>query len=241
MTRIIRPIPPIIYGWRQFAAWSLNRSERKLPNGVEVRKAGLECMSDLPSNQATDLTQSIDSRMVAGMRAVLAFAALMVIIIDPSEPDRYVTATYLSLSLYLAFSLLLAFFVFSGRTPFAGSFNNPYWVDVAWYLLLISLSSGTSSVFFFFFYFAILNASFLHGLRAGLKVTFVAAVGFSILGYLTTPEPRGFELDRFLIRPLSLLTLGYLISFWGGNQTKTLRRLKLLRDIGIRSNPRFGP
>ncbi len=35
-----------------------------------------------------------------------------------------------------------------------------YWADVAWFTLLIALSSGTNSIFFFGFFFAILVASF---------------------------------------------------------------------------------
>ena len=197
--------------------------------------AGL-LFSELSPDQSRDL----NVRMVAGMRLILAVAALTVTVIDPSEPDRLVEATYSALSIHVLYSLVLAVLVFTDRTVFSGWSNNPYWLDVVWYLLFISLSSGTSSIFFFFFYFAILNASFLSGFSQGLKVTLVSAIGFTLIGYLIGPDPRAFELNRFVIRPLSLLFLGYLISFWGGMQSEQIRRLKLLRDIGLRSNPRFG-
>lgn len=197
-------------------------------------------MTDTTPFREGDQTPAVNARMVAGMRFVLSISALAVIFIDPTEPDRLVSATYAALIAYSLYSLVLLVYVFNDKSQKFPSFYNPYWLDVGWYLLFITLSSGTGSIFFFFFYFAILNASFLKGLLTGLKVTVVSAAGFTILGYLLAPGADEFELGRFLIRPLSLLMLGYMISFWGGKQTTTLRRLNLLRDIGIRSNPRFG-
>jgi hypothetical protein len=40
----------------------------------------------------------IDLRMISAMRAVLAVAALLVIYVDPYEPDLFVVPTYLALT-----------------------------------------------------------------------------------------------------------------------------------------------
>jgi hypothetical protein len=37
-----------------------------------------------------------------------------------------------------------------------------------------------------------------------------------------------------------LLVLGYMIAYWGGNEIKLKRRLKLLKEINLLANPRFG-
>ena len=115
-----------------------------------------------------------------------------------------------------------------------------HWLDVAWYLLLIALSSGTSSIFFLFFFFAILVASFRYGFAQGLGVTVLSASLFTGIGYLTAPAAPTFELNRFLLRPIYLLVLGYMIAYWGGREMTFKRRLAFLKEVNRLSNPRFG-
>jgi signal transduction histidine kinase len=178
--------------------------------------------------------------MTAAMRFVLASSALLIIYLDPLEPDRLVRVTYASLILYTLYSLLLLILALRG-----GNFSDPlgrlaHWIDIGWYLVLIALSSGTSSIFFFFFFFPILVAAFRWGFREGLLVTVVSTLLFTIIGYATAPKEPDFELNRFLLRPIYLLALGYMISYWGGFGIKLLRRLALLKEVSLLSNPRFG-
>lgn len=180
--------------------------------------------------------ESVDERLVNLTRFVLALSALIIIYVDPSEPDRLVNITYTTLALYTAYSALVYFLYLRGHLAFR---SIPlYWIDVAWFLVLISLSSGTNSLFFFFFFFAILVASFRSGYRAGLNVTIVSATLFVTIGYFTTTTP--IEPNRFLLRPIWLATIGYLMAYWGGSETTHKRRLALLRDVSRLSNPRFG-
>src|ERR1051325_8960355 len=130
---------------------------------------------------------TLDQRMIAAMRCVLATSALIIIYIDPSEPDRYVPLTYAVLILYTAYSGVLLYLSARPGRPLLRIPGQAYWIDVGWYLVLISLSSGTSSIFFFFFFFSILVASFHSGFRAGLLVTAVSSLSFTTLGYLTAP------------------------------------------------------
>jgi signal transduction histidine kinase len=184
----------------------------------------------------TQTIESLDEHLVNFTRFVLALSGLIIIYIDPSEPDRFVNITYTALALYTVYS---AFVYFLSRKNQAALQGIPlYWIDVAWYLLLISLSSGTNSLFFFFFYFAILVASFRSGYRAGLDVTIVSVTLFIAIGYFTTPTP--IEPNRFLLRPICLASIGYLMASWGGSETTHKRRLALLKDVSKSSNPRFG-
>ena len=121
-----------------------------------------------------------------------------------------------------------------------GSPSVLHWIDVAWYVVLIGLSSGTNSIFFFFFFFAILASSFRLGFRVGLQVTLVSTALFTLGGFLTLPADMAFELNRFLLRPISLLVLGYMMAYWGGSEVESKRRLAFLKDISMLSNPRFG-
>jgi signal transduction histidine kinase len=180
--------------------------------------------------------ESVDERLVNLTRFVLALSALIIIFIDPSEPDRLVRVTYTTLALYTVYSASVYFLSRSRQSTLPGV--PLYWVDVAWYVVLISLSSGTNSLFFFFFYFAILVASFRSGYRAGLDVTIVSATLFITIGYFTTPTP--VEPNRLLLRPVCLAIIGYLMAYWGGSETTHKCRLALLKDVSRSANPRFG-
>lgn len=172
------------------------------------------------------------------MRLILALSALLIIYIDPSEPDRFVAITYGALVIYSLYSAVLYFLSVrrSQRLP-----NRiAHWVDVGCFLILVALSSGTSSIFFFFFFFAILVASFRWGFTTGFRVALVSALLFTIVGFATAPAGQGFELNRFLLRPIYLLVLGYMIAFWGGREIRLIQRLRLLKEITTLSNPRFG-
>jgi signal transduction histidine kinase len=174
------------------------------------------------------------------MRFLLALSALVIITIDPAEPDRLVAITYLALSLYTIYSLVL--YVIVQRYAALQVHFRPWahWADVGWYVVLIGLSSGTSSIFFFFFFFAILVASFRWGRTAGLRVVVISAILFTIIGFLTAPGGHEFELNRFLLRPIYLFVLGYMMAYWGGYEIKLKRQLGLLKEVNTLANPRFG-
>jgi signal transduction histidine kinase len=178
--------------------------------------------------------------MTGVMRLVLASSALLIIYLDPSEPDRFVALTYSTLVCYTLYSGIIC--GLTRRVSPSVEAIQPWlhWVDVAWYLVLIALSSGTSSIFFFFFFFSILVASFQQGFRSGFWVALVSSLLFTIIGYATSPPGPAFELNRFLLRPIYLLVLGYMMAYWGENEIKAKRRLELLKDVSLLSNPRFG-
>ncbi len=180
----------------------------------------------------------VDDRLVCLMRLVLAVSALVVVYLDPAEPNRLVRVTYAALVLYTLYSAAL--YALSLRRVSWQSGAWVPWVDVASYLVLVSLSSGTNSVFFFFFFFSILEASFRRGFATGLRVTLVSAALFTLVGYLSAPPEPAFELNRFLLRPVYLLVLGYMMAYWGGTEIRLKRRLALLKEVNTLSNPRFG-
>jgi signal transduction histidine kinase len=196
--------------------------------------------SPAPSRDSTPNTETVDSRIIAAMRLVLAVSALLIVLIAPSEPDRLVVPTYAALSLYAMYSAVLyALSLRRTRSEYASD-RWVHWIDVAWYVLLIALSQGTSSIFFFGFFFAIQVASFRWGFTEGLRATLVSAILFAVVGYLTRPVGEDFELNRSLIRPVYLLAIGYMMAYWGGFEIAYKRRLALLNDVPALSNPRFG-
>lgn len=193
---------------------------------------------DDPAGAQREPTAQVDDRMVCLMRLVLALSALVIVYLDPSEPNRLVHETHAALILYAFYSAAL--YALSLRR---GAWQPGAWVpwaDVASYLVLVSLSSGTNSVFFFFFFFSILEASFRRGFASGLRVTLVSAALFTLVGYLSAPPAPALHLNRFLLRPVYLVVLGYMMAYWGGAEIRLKRRLALLKEVNTLSNPRFG-
>ncbi|HJY29028.1 MAG TPA: histidine kinase [Pyrinomonadaceae bacterium] len=182
--------------------------------------------------------QWIDLRLVSTMRLMMASAALLVILIDPPDSDRYLTFTYTTLALYTIYSG--AILLLSIRRSDLIPARHMHWFDMIWYLCLIAFSNGTSSMFFGFVFFAILVASFGWGYTAGLQLTVVSTILSMLVGILSAPQGPGLELNRLLLRPVQLLILGYLISRWGGFKINLRNRLQLLKEITVLSNPRFG-
>ena len=184
------------------------------------------------------LSGSHDVQMMSAMRLTLAASALLIIWFDPSKPDRFAVVTYVTLFLYTIYSLFV--YLASIRSAGLVPIRFLHWIDLAWYVLLISLSGGIDSVFFFFFFFAILTASFARGFSWGLRVTIISTLLFTLLSYLIRPAQGELELNRFLLRYVNLLVIGYMIAYWGGAEITLRERLRLLKEVSLLSNPRFG-
>ena len=176
--------------------------------------------------------------MMSAMRLALAASTLVIVWIDPTQPDQFLRATYITLFLYTLYSLFV--YIASLRWSKILPISYLQWIDLTWYVLLIALSGGTDSVFFFFFFFAILVASFGRGFRWGLQVTIVATLVFTILSLLIAHSKGSFEINRFLLRYINLLVIGYMIAYWGGSEVTLRERLRLLKEVSLMSNPRFG-
>lgn len=186
--------------------------------------------------------RSWDERMIALMRLILALSALLIVVLVPSEPDRHVGLTYATLCLYAVFSAVVYLLVLlrPASHPVRVLADWGHWLDVGWYTMLIALSSGTNSIFVVGYFFPVLVASFHSGFRSGIRVVICAVVLFVTVGYATAPTGEEFELRRFLIRPVFLAVLGYMIAYWGGSVTRLVGRLELLRDVTTLPSPRFG-
>lgn len=182
---------------------------------------------------------SVDARMIAVMRCVLAVSALVIIALDPSEPGRLVALTYATVLTYLAWSLA-SLWLASRRPPQPLPPRHEHWVDVGFSAFMAGLTLGAGSVYFFVFLFAILVASFTRGFREGLRVTVASTLLFQVAVYAFPASQLQNDLDRILVRPFYLLALGFMIATWGGHEVLHRRRLRLLQEINNQWNPRFG-
>ena len=181
--------------------------------------------------------QWIDFRVMSGMRVVLGTSALLVVLMEPVNPSRSSIAIYVTLALYSLYGLLI-YHLSIRRNPVVAHKIKP-WLDLVWYIPLIAFSNSTNSSFYYFFFFAIIVASFTWGLTDGLRLTLASAVIYTIVGTLNAGN-RPINMGQLLLPPIGLLTFGYIISRWGGYHTQLKNRLKLLKDVTVFSNPRFG-
>ena len=172
------------------------------------------------------------------MRLMLAASALLVILIDPTEPIRYFAPTFASLIVYTFYSGII-FVISVHRSDLIPSYLM-HWIDMIWYAGLIAFSSGSSSIFFNLFFFAILAAAFSWGYTSGLLVTLMSAALYAIASFLVTPLGFTHGLNQLLLRIIYLLILGFMISRWGGFKVKMRNRLQLLQDVTLFSSSRFG-
>jgi signal transduction histidine kinase len=180
---------------------------------------------------------SVDARMIAVVRCLLALTALALVQLDPFAgggrplPIRLLLGAYV---LWSVTSLILA-----SRRAQALPPRHEHWVDVAFSAALVLLTPASSS-FFFICLFAILVASFSRGFSEGLRVTCAAVFCFEVAVLLALPVAGPPDLERTLVRPIFLLVLGYLIAYWGGHEITHRLRLRLLQEINNQWNPRFG-
>lgn len=181
---------------------------------------------------------SVDVGMIAAIRCILAFSALFVAYVDPTQPAIFSTLTYSSLVIYALWSCFLAVNAFR-RAPSAPPPRDTYWGDLLFCAYLVTLTQGTNSLFFTFFLFAILSASFSRGTQEGLLVTGASVILF-ILASLWFESGAKFGFDQSLVRPIYLLTLGYMISYWGGHEITQRRRIRILQEVNEQLNLRLG-
>ena len=176
--------------------------------------------------------QWIDLRLIAGMRVVLGTSALLIVLLESTKAP-WTIPTYFTLVFYSLYGLLV-YHLSVRRNPVVAHKLIP-WLDLVWYLPLIAFSSN--SAFYYFFFFSIIVASFSWGLTTGLQLTLASACIYTIVGLLTH---TGGTVADMLLAPIGLLIFGYIISRWGGYHTELKNRLKLLKDVTVFSNPRFG-
>jgi signal transduction histidine kinase len=179
--------------------------------------------------------QWIDLRLIAGMRVVLGTSALLIVLIQQTNPFH--VPIYLTLVLYTLYGLLI-YHLSVRRNPIVARKIIP-WLDALWYVPLIYFSSTTNSLFYYFFFFSIIVASFSWGLSHGLRLTLASAVIYTLVSVVSAGHGP-IDLNYILLASIGLLIFGYIIARWGGYHTELKNRLKLLKEVTVFSNPRFG-
>jgi signal transduction histidine kinase len=179
--------------------------------------------------------QWIDLRLIAGMRVVLGTSALLISVLDVTAPRNLAVPTQIVLVLYSLYGLLI-YHLSVRRNPVAAHRIIP-WLDLLWYVPLVALT--INGIYYYFFFFSIVVASFSWGLNDGLRLTLASTAIYMIVGLINVRQ-KPMPMNHFMMAPIGLLTFGYIIARWGGYHTELKKRLKLLKDVTVFSNPRYG-
>jgi signal transduction histidine kinase len=185
-----------------------------------------------------EVLSAISDSQVAGLRLFLSLCAILATYLNSSDSVLFLSAAYATLAVYTLYS---ASIVYAGQhlQTFSSRVNaSLVAADVAVYSALIFLSGGANSIFFFFYFFVILVACSRLGARAGLLVTFAATGTLLLQAYFNHVEAG--EWNRALMRSVILIALGYVLTYWAGAEHALRRKMDLLRDVSLTSNPRFG-
>jgi signal transduction histidine kinase len=176
--------------------------------------------------------------LVAGVRLALISTVLLAYLIDVPGHVASTHLTWAAIAGYLLYSLAL--YVFPDTLRAIAAHPWQHWLDLAWYGLLTAVTDPATSGIFLFFLFAILATSFRQGSAAGIGITFASAGVYLGIVFALSRQQAEFEWSAFFLRSFFLISLGTMISLWGGSELALKKRLALLREINGLSNPRFG-
>src|SRR5215510_6270419 len=186
-----------------------------------------------------EILGAVTDRQIAGLRLFLSVTALLAVYFDQSDSDRFLPLAYAALIVYTLYGALVY-----GVARHVGTFSQLTTAllvsaDVLLYSLLISLSSSTNNIFFYFYFFVIAATCSRLGADAGVSITIVSTFLLVALGSFVVPL-RTQEWSRFAMRPMSLILLGYVLTYWARAEQRLRRNLELLRQVSLTANPRFG-
>jgi signal transduction histidine kinase len=177
---------------------------------------------------------AVTDRRLSALRLKLAVAAMLIVYFIPSD----VRPTHYFLGAYAVYSAVV-YFVARREVNFSPAvMRSLVCVDLVWYTALISLNRGTQGLYFFYL-FAVIVASSRGGAVFGFLVTVISAFLCITVGLVAVP-PGPFDQTRFVMRPLAIVGLGYILAYWGGAELALKRKLVLLKELSVVANPRFG-
>lgn len=183
-------------------------------------------------------------RTIARCRMILSVVALAAIYLDPTTPMSLPALDLRGGSLLIdprALVVLLAHLVFSvavyaalaRRTLSEHTIGEiTTWTDVVFAGAIAAVTEGVSSPFYAFFVFAVLASGFRSGPR---RVTVVIAVAVAMYLSLILVSGRDQLGNFYLMRPVYLAVVGYLIVYLGRQRLElegTVRELEAEAERG---------
>ncbi len=185
-------------------------------------------------DQYTTMTRSTThdlERSTARCRIILSIVALLAIFVGQATPrwvglkhgggqidplTLTVLASHLSYSIFIYEALARRWSSVSRLT------SCTIWCDVLFGAAIAFCTEGAISPFYAFFAFAVVAAGFRAGFRRSMQVTAVSVVLYLSLLLVTS---RG-DISFYLMRPVYLAIVGYLVGYFGQERLKLEAELK---------------
>lgn len=169
--------------------------------------------------------QSRAERLIAAGRFVLAVASFGAIWLDPLEPSRYPTFTYVWLGIYAVYAAATVV-----RTEAAPAVSRrgqvaSHLIDLVFFGVINFVTLGPTSPFFVYFVFSILCAMLRFGRRGTIFTACAAAFVFVATGASRIGAAE-FELNRFIIRLTYLLVVASMLVYLAAYQERVQHDLQ---------------
>ncbi len=187
-------------------------------------------------------------RVLATARAFLAVTSLAAIWIDSTEPSRYAAIAYGLLVAYVVYSLLILVWIRWRRETTTLFRLSIHAIDVLWPAVIALFTTGPNSPFFIFNTFVLLEAAYRWGFQetlatAGAEVVlYFAGTLVTVSGPVSSPFFLGgeFEPNRFIMRGLYLLIMGYLLGYLGGQEKSQRAEVSQIAGLMIKVQSEVG-
>ena len=154
-------------------------------------------------------------------RAFLATCGLLAIFLDPTEPARLATVTYVILAGYALYSIAILAIVHRASELRPRDSRLLHAVDITWAGVLTFVSDGPVSPFYLFFLFVVLAAAYRWGMRETLATVFITFALFFVQtglaitgGFPQLVETNDLAWNRIIVRAAYLLITGALAGFF---------------------------
>jgi signal transduction histidine kinase len=185
-------------------------------------------------------------RIIAFCRVLLATATLAVVIADPRQPSFRADLAYLLLNAYIIYSGVVFLLVrkdYLTNVPNAAVLATA--ADIVWITILTRFMEAGPGPFFLLHVFIISSVSVRWGLRATMAVTALLSVLYPAmllivnLGSAVTGGDDAVFRRAYLLRPLYLMILAYLIGYLGEHERRSRRKLGFMLEVpeAIRLRP----
>jgi signal transduction histidine kinase len=204
-----------------------------MPKAANVLAAWLSCQGR--TEHADPAFVALGIRLVSLARLTLATSVLLVHLHFRDAIVEQTTAT----SVFVFFLVYCA--AVHGIALYRAALIDSrwwHWIDVAWGLAVVAASGGGMSDFYILLIFPALLASFRWGCGEAIAVSLVATAAWLLLGLMDgSAAGQGLHVAQ---RAVLLLSVGYMVAFWGAIESLQKKRLVLFGDLNAMPNPRAG-
>jgi signal transduction histidine kinase len=171
---------------------------------------------------------------IARCRILLSVAAMLVVYIDPQTPFLahwipFVSGRFMMdfrlfalMGVHLVYSILLYITAARGLSQRIAAATA--WIDMGFAVIIAVMTEGVTSPAYPFFGFAVVSAGLISGPRRAILITTVSLAMYLCLLLVSTHE----DADVYILRPIYLGILGYLLVYLGQQRVDLEERTRRL-------------